>query len=279
MEKYKKFQMEYKKDFLLPRNLSAKEKDIFMHIFQLLREKINKGIYPEMCNDEIIYTKSDLKNLILKGIILFKRYKRGWIITLNPTYVTKNVQCPWCGAKFNEKIYFRQKRMRCPSCMSGMNGSTVAEKFETNNLSIISTTENKTKTEKVTTDIKLIPTNREIARQEIIPFQTSKADKMNAISTLNQIASKKNMSRALLAQKEILANFSNECIHILIEYFFVGNKIFSATKYMNMRLSEVVKDPRFISNGSLKNMLLTETKCACEQLCKNANIRRVTEIK
>ena len=174
--------------------------------------------------------------------------------------------------------------MRCPSCMWGMNGSTVAEKFEEiNDVSILSTAENKTKTEKVTTDIKLIPTNIErtieIAKQEIIPFQTSKADKMNAISTLNQIASKKNMSRALIAQKEILANFSNECINILIEYFFVGNKFFSATKYMNMRLSEVVKDPRFISNGSLKNMLLSETKCACEQLCRNAEIRKVTEIK
>ena len=61
--------------------------------------------------------------------------------------------------------------------------------------------------------------------------------------------------------------------------FFLGNKFFSATKYMNMRLSEVVKDPRFISNGSLKNMLLSETKCACEQLCGNAEIRRVTKIK
>ena len=54
MEKYKKFQMEYKKDFLLPRNLSAKEKDIFMHIFQLLRKKIKRGIYPETYNNEIV---------------------------------------------------------------------------------------------------------------------------------------------------------------------------------------------------------------------------------
>jgi len=283
MEKFKKFKQEYK-DFTIPSLSTTKEKDIFMHIFQLLREKINRGIYPEAYNNEIIYTKSDLKNLISKGIIIFGRYKKGWIITINPTYVTKNVECSWCGAKFNEKIYFRLKRMRCPSCMGGMNGSTVAEKFEEiNDVSIISTTENKTKTEKVTTDIKLIPTNiqrtMQIARQEIIPFRTSKADKMNAISTLNQIASKKNMSLALLAQKEILANFSNECINILIEYFFVGNKIFSATKYMNMRLSEVVKDPRFISNGSLKNLLISETKCACEQLCRNAEIRKVTEIK
>jgi len=283
MEKFKKFKQE-NKDFLLPCNLSTKEKDIFMYLFRLLRKKIDQGIYPEIYNDEIIYTKPDVKSLLLKEIVLCKKYKKGWIITINPTYVTKNVECPWCGAKFNEKIYFRLKRMRCPSCMSGMNGSTVAEKFEEiNDVSIISTTENKTKTEKVTTDIKLVPTNIErtmqLAKQEIIPFQTSKADKMNAISTLNQIASKKNMSLALLAQKEILTNFSNECIHILIEYFFVGNKIFSATKYMNMRLSEVIKDPRFISNGSLKNMLLNETKCACEQLCGNAEIRRVTEIK
>ena len=284
MEKFKKFKQEYKKDFIIPSLSNTKEKDIFIHIFQLLREKINRGIFPEIYNNEIIYTKSDLKNLISKGIILFGRYKKGWIITINPTYATKNVECSWCGAKFNEKIYFRQKRIRCPSCMSGMNGSTVTEKFEEiNDVSIISTTENKTKTEKVTTDIKLVPTNiertMEIAKQKIIPFQTSKADKMNAISTLNQIASKKNMSRALLAQKEILANFSNECINILIEYFFVGNKFFSATKYMNMRLSEVDKDPRFISNGSLKNLLISETKCACEQLCRNAEIRRVTEIK
>ena len=89
MEKYKKFMAENKKDFLLPHNLSPKEKDIFMYLFQLLREKINKGRYPEVYNDEIIYTKSDLKNLILKGIILFKSNKRGWMITINPTHITK----------------------------------------------------------------------------------------------------------------------------------------------------------------------------------------------
>ena len=172
-------------------------------------------------------------------------------------------------------------------CMKGMNGSTIPQKFENDNILTIAKTEtkteNKTKTEKVTTDIKLIPTSiertMEIVRQEIIPFQTSKADKMNAISTLNQIASEKNKSLALIAQKEILANFSDDCIILLREYFFVGDKFFSATKYMNMRLSEVVKDPRFISNGSLKNLLISETKCACEQLCRNAEIRRVTEIK
>ena len=191
MEKFKKFKQEYKKDFVIPFLSATKEKDIFMYLFQLLREKINRGIYPEISNDEIIYSKSDVKNLISKGIIFFMKQKRGWIITINPTYVTKNVECSRCGAKFNEKIYFRTKRMRCPMCMNGMNGSTTPQKFENDNISTIAKTEtkteNKTKTEKVTTDIKSIPTSIErtieIAKQEIIPFQTSKADKMNAIST------------------------------------------------------------------------------------------------
>jgi len=287
MEKFKKFKQEYKKDFVIPFLSATKEKDIFMYLFQLLREKINRGIYPEISNDEIIYSKSDVKNLISKGIIFFMKQKRGWIITINPTYVTKNVECSQCGAKFNEKIYFRMKRMRCPMCMKGMNGSTIPQKFENDNILTIAKTEtkteNKTKTEKVTTDIKSIPTSIErtmqIAKQEIIPFQTSKADKMNAISTLNRIASEKNKSLALIAQKEILANFSDDCIHLLREYFFVGDKFFSATKYMNMRLSEVAKDPRFIGNTSRKSMLLAEMKYACEQLCGNAEIRSVTEIK
>ena len=77
MEKFKKFKQE-NKDFLLPINLSPKEKDIFIYLFRHLREKINRGIFPEIYNNEIIYTKSDLKNLISKGIILFKRYKKGW---------------------------------------------------------------------------------------------------------------------------------------------------------------------------------------------------------
>ena len=70
MEKYKKFITENKKDFILPHNLSAREKDIYMYLFRLLREKVNKGIYPEMYNDEIIYSKSDLKSLISKEIII-----------------------------------------------------------------------------------------------------------------------------------------------------------------------------------------------------------------
>ena len=76
MKKYKKFMAENKKDFLLPLNLSPKEKDIFIYIFQLLRKKIHRGIYPEAYNNEIIYTKSDVKSLILKEIVLFKQYKK-----------------------------------------------------------------------------------------------------------------------------------------------------------------------------------------------------------
>jgi len=94
MEKYKKFLMENKKDFILPHNLSPKEKDIFMYIFELLRKKINKGRYPELYNDEIIYSKSDVKNLILKEMDIFKQNKKGWIITIHPTYETKKVKRP-----------------------------------------------------------------------------------------------------------------------------------------------------------------------------------------
>ena len=125
----------------------------------------------------IIYKREDKKegehsNSLFKSYyvvwkLFFKRYKRGWVITIHPTFITKNVECPWCGAKFNEKIYFRLKRMRCPSCMYGMNGSTVAEKFETDDIFLptktenINKEENKTEIEKVTTDIKLVPTNIE----------------------------------------------------------------------------------------------------------------------
>jgi len=272
MEKYKKFMMENKKDFLLPHNLSPKEKDIFMYIFQLLRKKVHRGIYPEAYNNEIIYTKSDVKSLILKEIVLFKQYKKGWMITINPTYVTKNVECPWCGAKFNEKIYFRLKRMRCPSCMYGMNGSTVAEKFEEiNDVSIILTTENKTKTEKVTTDIKLAPTSIErtmqIARQKITPFHTSKADGLNAISAINRIAENKKEKRLITIQEKILANFSDTCVNFIREYFFIySHTIFSPIKYMNIGLTQIRKDPRFIANASLKNNILSEVKTACDKL-------------
>jgi len=274
MEKFKKFKQEYKKDFIIPSLSTTKEKDIFIYIFRLLREKVNRGKYPEIYNDEIMYTKSDMKNLISKGIILFKRYKKGWVITINPTYATKNVECPWCGAKFNEKIYFRLKRMRCPSCMYGMNGSTVAEKFEEiNDVSIISTTENKTKTEKVTTDIKMLPTDiertMEIAKQEIIPFQTSKADVLNAISAINRIAEKKKEKRQIIIQEKILANFSDTCVNFITEYFFIYDRtIFSPMKYINIGLREIRKDPRFIANASLKNTILSEVKTACDELLK-----------
>ena len=106
MEKFKKFKLEYKKDFIIPSLSTTKEKDIFIYIFRLLREKINKGIYPEIYNNEIIYTKPDMKNLIEKEIILFKQYKKGWVITINPAYVTKNVQCSWCGQNLTKKFIF-----------------------------------------------------------------------------------------------------------------------------------------------------------------------------
>ena len=64
MEKYKKFMTENKKDFLLPRNLSPKEKDIFMHLFLLLRGKVIKGIFPELMNLEIMFSKSNFSHLI-----------------------------------------------------------------------------------------------------------------------------------------------------------------------------------------------------------------------
>ena len=275
MEKYKKFMAENKKDFLLPLNLSPKEKDIFMYLFQLLREKINRGIYPEAYNNEIIYTKSDLKNLISKGIIIFKQNKKGWIITINPTHVTKNVECPWCGAKFNEKIYFRQKRMRCPSCMWGMNGSTVAEKFQ-----------NETQIKEEINDIEIVQTDIEkiqkIQAYEIIPFRTSKADSLNALSAVNRIAEKKEKKRIITTQEKILANFSDTAVNFIREYFFIYNHtIFSAMKYMNIGLREIRKDPRFIANASLKNNILSEVKTACDELltaCHSSN-EHVTALK
>ena len=66
MEKFKKFKQEHKKDFIIPTLSTTKEKDIFMYLFCLLRKKIDQGIYPEIYNDEIMYTKPDLKSLILK---------------------------------------------------------------------------------------------------------------------------------------------------------------------------------------------------------------------
>jgi len=274
MEKFKTFKIK-NKDFVLPLNLSPKEKDIFMYLFQLLREKINRGIYPEVYNNEIIYTKSDVKSLILKGIIIFKQNKKGWIITINPTHVTKNVECPWCGAKFNEKIYFRQKRMRCPSCMWGMNGSTVAEKFQ-----------NETQIKEEINDIEIVQTDIEkiqkIQAYEIIPFRTCKADSLNALSAVNRIAEKKKEKRIVTTQEKILANFSDIAVNFIQEYFFIYNHtIFSAMKYMNIGLREIRKDPRFIANASLKNNVLSEVKTACDELltaCHSSN-EHVTALK
>jgi len=274
MEKYKKFMMENKKDFILPRNLSPREKDIFMYIFRLLREKVNRGRYPELYNDEIIYSKSDVKNLILKEIVLFKQYKKGWIITIHPTHITKNVECPWCGARFNEKIYFRQKRMRCPSCMWGMNGSTHAEKFE-----------DETEIKEEIYDIETVRTDIEKIHEkihEIIPFQTSKADSLNAVSTVNRIAEKKKEKGVVTIQKKILANFSDISVNFIIEYFFIYNHtIFSPMKYMNIGLTQIRKDPRFIANAALKNTVLSEVKTACDELllaCQQSN-EQVTALK
>ena len=274
MEKFKKFKLEYKKDFIIPFLSTTKEKDIFIYIFRLLREKINKGIYPEIYNNEIIYTKPDMKNLISKGIILFKQYKKRWIITIHPTYITKNVECPWCGARFNEKIYFRQKRMRCPSCMWGMNGSTHAEKFE-----------DETEIKEEIYDIETVRTDIEKIHEkihEIIPFQTSKADSLNAISAVNRIAEKKEKKRVVTTQEKILANFSNICVNFIREYFFIYNHtIFSTMKYMNIGLTEIRKDPRFIANAALKNTVLSEVKTACDELllaCQQPN-EHITALK
>ena len=122
---FEKFKQEYKKDFDIP-VLSTKEKDIFMHLFLSLRIKMSKGIFPELYNSEIMFSKSDLKALILKNIVSFQNYKRGWIISINPKYITKNAECSFCGAKFSEIVYFRRNSIRCPGCGIRMHGSTTA---------------------------------------------------------------------------------------------------------------------------------------------------------
>ena len=286
MEKYKKFMMENKKDFLLPTNLSPKEKDIFMHIFQLLREKIKRGIYPEIYNNEIVYTKSDVKSLILKEIVLFKQYKKRWIITINPSYITKNVECSWCGATFNEKIYFRLKHISCPGCGFRMYNSTT-ERVNNHSIAekavivpsehVISDISGNIKV----TDIVMAPTAMErtiqIANQEVIPFITSKADKLNALSTLKRIENKKKEANARILQDNILANFSPICIDFLKKYFFIQNHtLFSAMMYINLKFSEISNDPQFIANASLKNSILTEVRNACELLYENTKIRSLT---
>jgi len=288
MEKYKKFMTENKKDFLLPRNLSPKEKDIFMHLFLSLRGKVIKGIFPELMNSEIMFSKSDLKTLVLKNIVIFQNHKKGWIISINPRYITKNVECSWCGAKFSEMVYFRQNSITCPGCGFRMHNSTTAEKVDNHSIAekavinvpsehVISDISGNIKV----TDIVLAPTAMErlvqIANQEVIPFIISKADKLNALSTLKRIENKKKEANALILQDNILANFSPICVNFLKKYFFIQNhRFFSALKYINLKLSEISKDPQFIANASLKGNTLTEVKNACELLCENAIIRSIT---
>jgi len=297
MEKFKKFKQE-NKDFLLPINLSPKEKDIFIYLFRHLREKINRGIYPEMYNDEITYTKSDMKSLFLKEILIYNKYKKGWVITINPHNITKNAECSFCGAKFNEMVYFRRNSIRCPGCGIRMHGLATAKRVNDYSVAItniekveaipkVTTSVVKVPIEHVITDVPgnlkitdivLAPTamerTKQIANQEVIPFQTSKADRLNAISELNRIAEKKKEKRTITTQEKILANFSDACVNFVKEYFCIyDHTIFSTMKYMNIGLSEITKDPRFIANASLKNNVISEVKTACELLCENADIR------
>ena len=39
-------------------------------------------------------------------------------------------------------------------------------------------------------------------------------------------------------------------------------------KYMNIGLTQIRKDPRFIANAALKNTILSEVKTACDELLK-----------
>ena len=253
---------------------------------------MSKGMFPELYNSEIMFSKSDLKALILKNIVIFQNYKKGWIISMNPHCITKNAECSFCGAKFNEIVYFRQNSITCPGCGFRMHSPTTAKRVDDYSKAITNTEKLTTDIVKVpnehvitgtpgnikVTDIVLAPTAMErtiqIANQEVIPFQTSKADRLNAISELNRIANKKKEKRAITAQEKILANFSDTCVNFVKEYFFIYDLgIFSIMMYINIGLSEIRKDPRFIANASLKNNVLNEVKTACELLCRNADIR------
>jgi len=295
---FEQFKQEYKKDFDIP-VLSAKEKDIFIHLFLLLRRKMSEGMFPELMNSEIMFSKSDLKTLVLKGIVIFQNHKKGWIISMNPNYITKNAECSFCGAKFSEMVYFRRNSIRCPGCGIRMHGSTTAKRV--NDYSVAITNIEKVEAiPKVTTsvvpiehvitdvpgflkitDIVLAPTAMErtiqIANQEVIPFITNRADKLNALSTLKRIENKKKEANARILQDNILANFSPVCIDFLKKYFFIQNHtLFSAMMYINLKLSQISNDPQFIANASLKCNILTEVKNACEMLYENATIRSVT---
>jgi len=296
---FEKFKQEYKKDFDIP-VLSTKEKDIFMYLFLLLRRKMSKGIFPELYNSEIMFSKSDLKTLVLKNIVIFQNYKKGWIISMNPNCITKNAECSFCGAKFNEMVYFRQNSISCPGCGFRMHGLATAKRVNDYSVAItniekveaipkVTTSVVKVPIEHVITDVPgnlkitdivLAPTAMErtiqIANQEVIPFQTGKADKLNALSTLKHIEDKKKEAKAIVVQDNILANFSPVCVNFLKEYFFIQHTFFSARKYINLKLTEISKDPRFIANASLKNNTLTEVKNACERLCESEEIRGIT---
>jgi len=150
--------------------------------------------------------------------------------------------------------------------MYGMNGSTTAEKFEnTQEIKEIEILRNKEIKEKIN-DIEVVRTGiKKIYK--IIPFRTSKADSLNAISAVNRIAEKKKEKEAVTIQEKILANFSDICVNFIREYFCIYNHtIFSTMKYMNIGLAEIRKDPRFIANAALKNNILTEVKTACDEL-------------
>jgi len=226
--------------------------------------------------------------LILKNIVIFQNHKKGWIISINPRYITKNVECSYCGAKFSEMVYFRQNSITCPGCGLRMHNSTTAEKVDNHSIvekvvinvpsgHVISDNSGNIKV----TDIVLAPTAMErliqIANQEVIPFKTSKADKLNALSTLKRIENKKKEANALIVQDNILANFSPICINFLKRYFFIQNHtLFSAMMYVNLKFTEISKDPQFIANASLKCNTLTEVRNACELLYENATIRSLT---
>ena len=156
--------------------------------------------------------------------------------------------------------------MRCPSCMYGMNGSTTAEKFEnTQEIKEIENLRYKKIKEKIN-DIEVVRTDIEKI-YKIIPFRTSKADSLNAISAVNRIAEKKKEKEAVTIQEKILANFSDICVNFIVEYFFIyDHTIFSPIKYMNIGLTQIRKDPRFIANAALKNTVLSEVKTACDEL-------------
>jgi len=146
--------------------------------------------------------------------------------------------------------------------MYGMNGSTHTEKFE-NDREI---KEIEILHDKEINDIEIVRTDIQ-KRHKIIPFQTSKADGLNAISAVNRIAEKKKEKEVVTIQEKILANFSDTCINFIREYFFIYNHtIFSTMKYMNIGLTQIRKDPRFIANAALKNNILSEVKTACDEL-------------